>query len=254
MAKSKSAGSARSTGGIDALEEFESLADRGAQWVGEHAQIVLAGIALVLLGAAAYGGYGSWRASRADAASSAVDDVRSDYLRAMGADLGALEVPELANPEAARSIREEYVERFATVAQEHAGTAPAAVAWLEVGDLKRQLDDEAGALGVWENALGELPASSGLRGLLNERIAALHEDAGRWTEAAQAHEAAGAVTEFPLRYASLAAAARCYAAAGDDTAALVLLERLEVEAPTYGVPEEIQPLLLELRAAAAAQP
>ena len=53
----------------------------------------------------------------------------------MGAAPGALELPELANPEAGQRIRAEFAERFAAIGQEHAGTVAGTIAHLEAIEL-----------------------------------------------------------------------------------------------------------------------
>ncbi len=90
-----------------------------------------------------------------------------------------------------------------------------------------------------------------MRAMLHQRIARLHEERGDWTEAAAAHEAAGAVSEFPLRYWALAEAARCYAQAGQAERALALYERVALEAPDLALPDHLRAQFRELRAVAA---
>ena len=169
----------------------------------------------------------------------------------MGASQGALEVPELANPEAARAIREEYLERFRGVAEQHPGSAAAALAMLEVGRLLEDQGESEETISVWQEAAQSQPGGSSLRAILQQRIGQLHEDQGRWAEAAEAHEAAGQITEFPLRYWALADAARCYARAEQPERALALLEQVDAEAPDLQLPPHMRVLLMELRATPA---
>jgi len=77
------------------------------------------------------------------------------------------------------------------------------------------------------------------------------EDAGKWAEAADRHEAASKLTDYPLREWALADAARCRAMAGDAAAARTLYDRLDQEAPQLQLSDEQRSLRAELRAAAA---
>ena len=106
----------------DVVEEFESLAERFARWVAHH-PLLAGGIAVAVLAVAGgIGAFTSWRHSRQDDASNALDSVRVEYLQEMGAPPGAVEVPELANPKAAQEIRERYLIRFREVATAHSGS------------------------------------------------------------------------------------------------------------------------------------
>jgi tetratricopeptide (TPR) repeat protein len=237
----------------DVVVELESGAERLAGWVRANPWIA-AGIGVAVLAiAGAAGGYGSWRKSREESASNALDLVRVEYLREMGAPAGAIEVPELANPKAGQEIRQRFATRFQEVGASQRGTAAGTLALLEAADLLDALGrrDELAAL-YDEAALSA--ATPALRALVLRRTAYLHEDAGRWAEAAAAHEQAAAIPEYALRRWALADAARCRQAAGDSTAALALYDRLQAEAPDLALPDHQAAQVRELRAAAAAAP
>ena len=235
----------------DALDELEGAGERMALWIQQNFVAVVSGIALLI---ALVGGIGFLTSSserREQEASSALEKIRSEYLAAMGAAPGATEVPQLANPEAAREIRAEYAARFQAIADEHPGTVAAALATLQIGNLTEDGGESQAAIDIWQQALAPLPGDATLRAILLERIAQAHEDAGRWPEAAAAHEQAGAIDAYPLRTAALAAAARSYATAGDDAKALELYERVSAESGALGaLGDDIPSRLRELRAAA----
>jgi tetratricopeptide (TPR) repeat protein len=237
-------------GATEMLEDLGSGFERVAAWIASHALLV--GIAVVLVLAAG----GTWellrsRAERREAeASDALDRIQGEFLTAMGAQPGAIELPELANPETARQIREEYVEKYRAVAQAHPGTLPAALAWLEVADLLESQGDREGSLESLKKSLAEQPGNQRLAGLVHQRIAQSYEDRGQLAEAAAEHELAGELPGFPLRYFALADAARCYAQAGEPGKARELLERIESEAKeSFPLPPELRSLLRELRVA-----
>jgi Tfp pilus assembly protein PilF len=89
-----------------------------------------------------------------------------------------------------------------------------------------------------------------VRGLVAQRLAQRFEAAGRWAEAADRHEAAAKLNDYPLREWALADAARCRAMAGDPAAARALYDRLDREAPDLPLSDEQRAQRLELRAAA----
>lgn len=234
----------------DMIEEFESAADRMAQWVANNAWLA-GGLLVVVLGtAAAWGGYRSWSQGREDAASNALDRVQTAYLLAFGAQPGALEEPELANPAAGMAIREEYVGKFQEVAEEHSGTVAGTLAFFEEAKLLDRLGRPEQTEEIWHQALASASGNPGLVGLIQQRIAQTHEERGEWAEAAAAHEQAGRAEGYALRHWALVDAARCYAAAGERERALELYEEVEREAPDLSLPDHLRTQFRELRAEA----
>lgn len=242
-------------GSTEMLEGLSSGMDRMAIWVAANRWLVIGVIGAVLASGAAWEFLRSRAERREFEASNAFDETQTAYLSAMGAEPGAIDLPELANPDAAKRIREEYAEKFRGVAQAHSGTLPAALAWLEVADLLQAQGDVDGSLESLRKALAEQTRNPRLEGLVHQRIAQLYEDRGQLAEAAAAHESAGSLPEFPLRYFALADAARCYAQAGRPDRARELLERIDSEAKdSLPLPAELRGLLRELRASQAAGP
>lgn len=232
----------------DVVEEIESGAERLAGWVAANLWLS-AGIVLgVLAVVGAVGSYASWKSSREESASDALDTVRTAYLREMGASPGALEVPELANPKAAQEIRERFLVQFREVAESQRGTVAGTLALLETADLLEGLERPDERAAAFAEARESAPNPM-LRAVVDRRVGYLHEDAGRWAEAAAAHEAAAAVAEYPLRAWALADAARCELKAGRTAEALALYDRLQTEAPDLALPEHEAAQLRELRAA-----
>ena len=219
------------------LDELQSSADRLGDFLQKH--LARLAIALVVLLVAA--GVASWvlsaRARSEDAASQALADARAEYLKGMGASPGAIEVPELANPEAAKRVREAARESYLKIADEHSGTVSGALARLEVADLlihDGKLDE---ALETFRTARAEAPSRPNLQGLLLHREGQALEQAAKPKEAADSYERAGALDGYPLRYYALADAARVRASLGEADAARALYERLGKEAPDLGLPE-----------------
>jgi predicted negative regulator of RcsB-dependent stress response len=231
------------------FHEFESRGEKALDWVGENAGLVLGAVALLLLLA---GGIGFYQKSRSSAESDAADALakaRDEYLVAMGGQPGAFEVPELANPAAGAAIRAEYAEQFQAVAEEHAGSAAAALARLEEGNLAVTAGDAAGALEIWRAALLERPGDDPFAGVLQQRIAQQLEADGDWAAAAEAYAAAGENAAYPFRYWSMAEGARCFAMADRPKAALELYARIQSEAPEMVLPEHLRLRLRELEVA-----
>lgn len=237
----------RKTGGADTLDEIESSADRLVEWIYDHAAWVIGGVVLCI----ALGGIGSLVSSRLqtgeDEASMALTAARDGYRQAMGASPGGLEVPELANPEAAREIRAESAARFQEIASEHEGTVAGTLARLEAAGLLVAQGTPEEARAELERALEGTAAGSRLNAIVLQRLGLVQEQAGRWSQAAESYASAGTIESYPLRYWALADAARCFAEAGDDSRALALLERVETESPDFRLPDHHRTLLRELR-------
>lgn len=233
----------------ETLDEIQSAADKLGEWIREHVILVSSALGGLLV-LAAVGSYVlSLEGTREGAASLALADARANYLQAMGAAPGSLVVPELANPEAAESIRAEYLERFEAIADAHTGTVSGALARLEVAQLVQQGGGPAELLEIFEQILAEGPRSDRLRGLILQRLAQSMEDAERWEDAAQRHEQAADLSDYPLRHWAMADAARCRAVAGDREAALALYRRLDSEAPDLRLPDHQRVRKRELEAA-----
>jgi len=234
----------------ETLEEIQTAADHLAEWIRSHLALVIGSVAALLVLAGGIQIVSTQNARNEDAASSALSEVRAEYMAAMGAPSGSIEIPELANPEAAARIRSEYIARYREVAGAHRGTISGALALLEAGDLLEASGDATGAIETWEEIFGGSSSSEAIRGIALQRVAHAHEDAERWVEAGERHEEASELAEYPLRYWAMADAARCYAAARENARALVVYERLEVEAPELRLPDHLRTQLGALRAAA----
>lgn len=232
----------------DTLDQLESLGDRLMSWVAANPVIVLGVAAAILLTAAAIGGVRAWRSSSADAASAAVAAIRVEYVRAMGGSPGDVDVPEPANPETARRVRTEFVERFASFAREHHGTPAQVLAALEASRIYEALGAAAQAREILQAAADAQPADSPIRAVALRRVAALAEGAGEFEAAAKAHLAAADTPGYPLRLEALADAARCWAEAARPDEALALFARIRTEAPDHRLPPHVEARLAELQA------
>jgi predicted negative regulator of RcsB-dependent stress response len=234
----------------DVFDEFESSAERLADWIRRHA-IALSVTLVVVIGAV--WGVQAWRQHLEDqesAAAAALAEVRGEYLIAMGGQPGSLEPPELANPEAARKIRSEFAERFRQVAADHTGCVSATLATLQALELEADVAGPEATLAGLETALAAAPDSPTLRASVLQRLAQVLEAQGRFAEAAARYESAGAIVAFPLHAFSLAEAARCYADAGEPQKALALYDRIQAESPGFVFPDNHRMLRRELMAAA----
>lgn len=231
------------------LDGIESTGDRLSEWVSENPRPILAGVLGIALIAGTYALITSSQENAREEASAALGRVQADYRRAMGASPDDLEVAAPANPETAKRVRTEYVERFGAVVAAHAGTAGAALAGLEIGILDQDLGQHEAALATWIETARQVSPDSAIAALLELRVAAAYEDKGRWVEAGEAFERAAGVESYPMRHAARAEAARCYAEAGDVDRALGAFERVQADDPDGFMPEHLKARLLELQAA-----
>lgn len=233
--------------GVGVMEDVQSSLERAADWVRGHLLLVSIGLVAILIAAAGVGWRTSQLTQEAENAADALDRVTTNYLLAMGAAPGALEVPELANPAAAEAIRSEYAEKYGEVAAAHPGTVASALAALEQGNLLEASGDLEASIAVWQEAVGTLGGNPKLQAMLHQRIGQAYEAAGSWSEAAAAHELAGASEDYPLRYWALADAMRCFVQAGEAQRARDLALQIDAEAPDLELPEHARTLVRELR-------
>ena len=238
---------------VDVVDEIETVAERLASWIAYNPWLA-GGIALAVLGAAgSVGTYASWKSSREDTASDALEAVRAEYLEEMGAPPGALEVPELANPKAAAEIQERALAKYREVAEAQRGTAAGTLALLETADLLAALGRRDEIPPLYAEAIERAPTPI-LRAVVQRRLGQLHEDAGRFADASAAYLAAAAVEQYPLRLFALADAARTTERDGRKAEALALYEELSAEAPDFPLPDHQSAQARELRATVAPQP
>lgn len=232
----------------ETLEQLQSFGDRLAHWVATHPIPVLAVAGAILLAAAGWGGWQAWSASRVDAASAELAKVRTGFVAAMGGQPGDVDVPEPANPETARTVRTDYLQRFLDLARSQSGTTSGALAALEASELYEALGTPDKALEILQEAAPKLPAANPTLGILQTRIGAALEADGSFEAAAQAYESAAAVAGYPLHLEALGAAARTWAEAGKREQALAAYQRLRTESPEYRLAPWVDARLKELEA------
>jgi tetratricopeptide (TPR) repeat protein len=228
------------------VQELDSVFERGAHWIGQHPQIVLAAIGALLLVAGGIGALQSLRERSAHAAEAEVSGVYDAYLAAMGAAPGAREVAEPANPEVGRKTRAEFAARLLTAAANHDDSAAAALGRLQAADLLEQNGDTDGALAARKLAAESAPRRSGVGAIARSRYAVALEAKGDVEAAAQAFAEAGEI-DSPGRVLALADAARCYAQLGQNEQALELFARAE-KLGADEIPEHVRQRLLDVRA------
>jgi len=209
-----------STQATETLHEIESIFDRLAHWVAHNPIPVLVIVGSLLAVAAGLGGLRAWRADREATASAEVATILAEYLTAMGAKSGMMEVPEPANAEAAAATRREFATRFNEAADRRAGSAAAVTARLQAGDLLDALGDREAALAAWRAASEAAPPGSNLEALARTQLAAGLEAAGDPAAAAEQYLTAGRIADFPGRVLALGDSARCFADAGQTERAL----------------------------------
>lgn len=233
----------------ETLQEIEGVFDRLANRIAANPVPWIVLLAAVLVGAAGVSVYRWYETQTASEASRAVAEVESAYLDAMGAEPGATQVPEPEDPEKARAARERYAERFAEVAEAHAGTAAAVSARLQAGRLFEALGDTEAAVASWRKAAEGAEEGTGLEALARVQLGRGLEQMERWSDAAEQHERAGRVEAYPARAYALADAARCWANAGQTDRALAVFEEAESAASGTELPTYIAARMRELRAA-----
>lgn len=234
----------------DVLDDLNSYADHLRDWIAAHpGPVIAAGVAILGIAAAASGAHW-WVSKRADRASAAIAAVERDYRTAMGAQPGAVEVPEPANPETARNTRMEYGEKLLAVAREHGGAA-ARIGSLSAADLFARAGASDRAAEAVDAALQGIASDDPVRGLALRRRASILEAGGKYADAASAYLEAAEVPGFALRTWSRADAARCLVDAGDRPRAIEIARALESEPDAAALPPHLGALLAGLRASAA---
>ena len=232
---------------------MESAGDRFVIWLADKQGAILTVAVGVLIAAGGWGYVSSTSQEANSAADTALSQVQAEYRLAMGATPGSIEIPEPANADAAREIREEYSERYAAVGTAYLGSGPGGVAFLEAGRLQQALGDDAAAVVSYEAGIESLPDGDALRGFLWSRLGSVYEQTEQWSEAAKAYAQAGSTANYALHAGDRAAAIRAYIHAGETSAALGMADELARSEPTYSLPNFLQAQVDELRAAGTVQ-
>ena len=233
------------------LDEIESAGDRFVVWLAENRFILAAAAGVILLLAGSWGYMSTSSQETSSAADAALGAAQTEFRVAMGGSPGEVTIPEPANPETARLIREEYAERFAQLGQEHSGTGAGAVAFLEAGKIQQALGNGQGAIAAYTAGLDSLPAADALRGFLWSRLGSAYEDDGQWADAAEVYAKAGGLKGYAIHAGATAAAIRAYIHAGQPSAALALADQLQADEPDFVLTESLRAEVAELRFAAA---
>jgi len=186
------------------LNEIQSRGDQLSEWISHNPMPILAGAGAILAATALYVFAVSEFDGSRNQASTEIAAVKNEFRRAMGgAYAGSVDIPEPANPETARSTREEYIGRFRELAAAHEGTEMGGYALFQIATLQADLDDDESALASYQQALTPYAADEAMRGIILERIALLHEARGELEAATKSHLAASEIAGFPLRYFAL---------------------------------------------------
>ncbi len=232
------------------LDELESAGDRIVLWLAENQRALISIAVGILLVAGGWGYVSTTARESSDQADTALSEVQNGYRLAMGAAPGSVSIPEPANPDAAREIREDYTARYAEVGEAHAGSGPGGVAYLESGKLQQALGDYEAAVVAYRAGVDSLPEEDALRGFLWSRMGSAYEQSEQWAEAAAAYAMAGALQRYALRAGAQADAIRAYIHAGETSTALGAADVLARAEPDFALPEFLQSRLDELRIAA----
>ncbi len=230
-----------------ALDEIESAGDRVVIWLAEKQWILLALAVTILLVTGVWAYLSSTAEESTSAADTALSEAQIGYRLAMGATPGGVTIPEPANPEVARQIRQDFAARFTEVGEAHVGTAPGAVAFLEAGKLQQALGETEAAIASYEAGVDSLPADDALRGFLWSRLGSVYEESGSWAEAAAVYAKAGALTRYAIHAGATASAIRAYIRSGEPSSALELADELGRTEPDFQLPEFLQAQIDELR-------
>ncbi|MFQ5513457.1 MAG: hypothetical protein ACE5FG_03395 [Myxococcota bacterium] len=201
-------------------EGFDARLEAAFAWVADHWMAALGVVGGLLVTGGIVAGAYEYRQRTEDAAQVALAQVENRFVRAMGGDVQATLISEPANPELARTAREEALAEYDEVAIEHGGTRAADLARLRAAEM------EVG-LGHWNEGqrrlaelAAELDAEDPLRAVALRLRGYVLEQQGRFADAGEAYAEAAAVRSYPARGSLWMTAGEAYARAGQGDLAL----------------------------------
>ncbi len=213
------------------LEGFEARLEQVFEAIEAHSrEVIIAGVALLLLGGLAAGLY-EWQKSSVNDAQLALDEVDWTFLEAMGGRRDDLYPVEPANEQQARSAREEALAGYELVIEEHGGVsgeiAQIRAAEVEVG-LGRLEAAERRLAETADETSGDALRASALRlhGFVLEELL-------RPLDAAARYEAAAAIESYPAREDLWISASEARVRGGDMAGAASDLREVLGIAPEY---------------------
>jgi hypothetical protein len=196
------------------VEGFEATLQRGLEWVTTHPREVLGGLVVFLLLAGVATAVIELRGRAETRAQEELGRAERSFAEALGGDAKLAVIPEPANPDQARKVRETSRVEFERIAREHAGTRAADFARLRAAELALDLGDAGGAREGLESLAADLAADDVVRAIALRLRGYQDAQAGEFLAAAESYVRAASVEAYPDRASVWVEAARNFERGG----------------------------------------
>jgi tetratricopeptide (TPR) repeat protein len=234
------------------VEGFEATLRRGLEWVTSHPREVLGGLVAFLLAAGVATAAYELRGRAETRAQDELARAERSFAEALGGDPKLTVIPEPANPDQARRVREESKVEFDRIARDHAGTRAADFARFRAAEISLDLGEAAGARERLERLAADLEPDDVLRGIALRLRAYQDAQAGDFLAAAEWYLRATEVESYPDRASVWVEAARNFERAGAFARAADAYAEAIVADPEFGDAEGLADRLTAARARAGA--
>ncbi len=196
------------------VEGFEATLQRGFEWITAHPREVLGGLVAFLLVAGIVTAVWELRSRGESAAQEELAGAERGFAERLGGDPKLTLIPEPANPDQARKVREESRAEFDRITAEHAGTRAADFARLRAAEISLDLGDSVGARERLESLAADLAPDDALRAIALRLRGYQEAQAGDFLAAAEVYVRAAGVEPYPDRASVWVEAARNFERAG----------------------------------------
>jgi tetratricopeptide (TPR) repeat protein len=242
-------------GSTDApVEGFEATLQRGFEWITNHPREVLATLVGFLLVAGIATAVYELRSRGESEAQEALARAERSFAERLGGDPKLALIPEPANPDQARKVREESLAELDRVAADHTGTRAADFARLRAAEIAVDLGDAAGAKQRLDALAADLGMDDPVRGVVLRLRGYVDAQAGEFLSAAETYARAAAVESYPDRASVWVEAARNFERARDFARAGDAYAEAIAADPEFAEAQGLADRLAAARAAAALAP
>ncbi|HTO52515.1 MAG TPA: tetratricopeptide repeat protein [Myxococcota bacterium] len=237
------------------LEGFELRLHEGFAWANDHAREIVVGAVMLLVVGGILSAIIEYRGRQTEGAETALAEIETHFVTAMGSNPGEFFVAEPANAQQATQAREAALAEFDAFIAGHAGSPLVAVAGIKAAEMEVDL----GKLDAADARLAKLADS--LKGDDPRRAIALRlrgytlEQRGQELPAAEAYEAAAKVESYPPRALAWISAGDSYGRANQPERAIAAYREALSASPEAGEQEHLmQRIGLEQAKLDAARP
>ncbi len=230
------------------FERIEHGFEEVIAWCNDHWPVLVTVLAILLIVGGVSAGIYEWRKSERAAAFASLAEIERELAATLPVDAsGGLGTSQPANPELAITPKQEAIESFQALSQEHVGDEVGFLASLRAAELQVEL-------GEMEAAQESLAALADAPGVPASLVATAHrlrgyvlEELERPAEAAEAYLAAAGLSDYPARADAFWQAGNTFERIGEWAQAVEAYDASLSVSPEFAARNRVSDRLLQVR-------